>query len=95
MTEVFPFREKGREFSAALCLDGGAVKCDVGREVERKEGRKEANRRRQIVGEREKDGGERESCGGALPLRGRGKTRRIYGAESDGSFGYTYVARRD
>lgn len=50
LTKVFPLRERApglhREFSAALCLGGGAVKRDVGREVERKrwkEGRKEGS----------------------------------------------------
>jgi len=56
---VFPlFRESPyREFSAALCLDGGAVKCDMGRKAGRKEARKEGNEPAATDREREKERG--------------------------------------
>ena len=58
----------------------------------RKEGRKEGSEPATTDRGREKEIGELEESSLA---KGLGKTRRIYGAESDGSFGYTYVAWRD
>jgi len=73
-----------REFSAALCLGGGAVKRDVEREVRKEpnEGRKERDRWRHI--ERERGGGGEAEARGTLPSRGWVKRGEFMGRRATG-----------